>query len=129
MIRRSERKREAEAQAVVLQFHPGNHFERHAYGFARPNVAHREIHHAIGIVAGQGGEMAAFDPRFISLYRFGYRLQFGVDREAFAGDAEAAQGGIAGQREGIDHFERTLFVRREYVAHHQPRARRQYPAG
>jgi hypothetical protein len=88
----------------------------------RADVADGEVDETIAVLADERGERTLGEALLIGFDGgFGW-LEFGVGFEAIAGDAEAAEGGVARKREGIDDFEGGVFFRAEDVLDHEARA-------
>jgi hypothetical protein len=68
VICRTQREGQAESESVIAQFHPGQHVEMNGYGLARPDVADRQIHDAVAVLAGKSRERAGGDASLIGLH-------------------------------------------------------------
>ena len=117
-----EGERKTEAETVVSQFHSAQDLEMDGDRLLGPDIADREIHHAVSVCPRQRGQRACCDPLLVGLDSLLGFFQFRVRFKILPGDAEAPQGCVAGKRKGIDHFECLVFLGLEHVLHHQPGA-------
>jgi len=113
VIRRREGERKPEAEPVVAQFDAGEHLEIHANGLVRTNIADRQIHHAVAVLASQSREGAVRDALFVSFDGLLGLPQLGVRFEALASNPECAQGRVARQNKRIDRLQRFVFPERK----------------